>query len=58
MFAQKNPGPEPWIYEIMKKKSFRMVVVYKAIPKVFLKWTKLIFVDFKKEVEINQLPLV
>ena len=42
----------------MKKKSFRMVVVYKAIPKVFLKWTKLIFVDFKKEVKINQLPLV
>ena len=35
-----------------------MVVVYKAIPKVFLKWTKLIFVDFKKEVKINQLPLV
>ena len=42
----------------MKKKSFRIVVVYKAIPKVFLKWTKLIFVDFKKEVEIYQLPLV
>ena len=48
----------PWIEEIMKKKSFRMLIVYKAKPKVFLKWTKLIFVDFKKEVEINQLPLV
>ena len=42
----------------MKKKSFRMLIVCKAKPKVFLKWTKLIFVDFKKEVEINQLPLV
>ena len=35
-----------------------MVIVYKSIPKVFLKQTKIIFVDFKKEVEINQLPLV
>lgn len=42
----------------MKKKSFRMVIVYKAKPKVFLKQTKIIFVDFKKEVKINQLPLV
>ena len=24
----------------MKKKSFRMVIVYKAKPKVFLKWEK------------------
>ena len=44
--------------EIMKKKSFRMVIEYKVKPKVFLKWTKFIFVDFKKEVKINQLPLV
>ena len=38
--TQKNPGPMPWIQEIMKKKSFRMVLVYKAKPKVFLKWQK------------------
>ena len=37
----------------MKKKSFRMVIEYKVKPKVFLKWTKFIFVDFKKEIEIN-----
>ena len=37
----------------MKKKSFRMFIVYKAKPKVFLKQTKIIFVDFKKEVKIN-----
>ena len=35
-----------------------MFIVYKAKPKVFLKQTKIIFVDFKKEVKINQLPLV
>ena len=39
-------------------KKIRMVLVYKAKPKVFLKQTKIIFVDFKKEVKINQLPLV
>ena len=44
--------------EIMKKKSFRMVIEYKVKPKVFLKWTKFIFVDFKKEIEINQLPCI
>ena len=27
----------PGFYEIMKKKIFRMVIVYKAKPKVFLK---------------------
>ena len=30
-----------------------MFIVYKAKPKVFLKQTKIIFVDFKKEVKIN-----
>ena len=34
----------PWIEEIMKKKSFRMVIVYKAKPKVFLKWKKSLLV--------------
>ena len=27
----------PWIEEIMKKKSFRIVIAYKLKPKVFLK---------------------
>ena len=49
--AQKNPGPKPWIQEIMKKKSFRMVIVYKAKPKVFLKGKKKFTCDMKKEVD-------
>ena len=48
---QKNPGPMPWIQEIMKKKSFRMVIVYKANPKVFLKGKKKFTCDIKKEVD-------
>jgi len=35
----------------MKKKSFRMVIVYKAKPKVFLKWKKKFICEIKKEVD-------
>ncbi|WP_155731379.1 hypothetical protein [Streptococcus salivarius] len=35
----------------MKKKSFRMVIVYKANPKVFLKGKKKFTCDIKKEVD-------
>ena len=35
----------------MKKKSFRMVIVYKAKPKVFLKWVKIIICGDEKEVD-------
>ena len=35
----------------MKKKSFRMVIVYKAKPKVFLKKKKKFTCDMKKEVD-------
>ncbi|WP_270306707.1 hypothetical protein [Streptococcus salivarius] len=35
----------------MKKKSFRMVIVYKSKPKVFLKRMKIIICGYEKEVD-------
>ncbi len=41
----------------MKKKSFRMVIVYKRNPKVSLKW-RIFICEIKKEVVQNRLPFV
>ena len=42
----KNPRSMPWIEEIMKKKSFRIVIAYKLKPKVFLKVVEIFCLSF------------